>query len=48
MNEEKPKYSTIILSMKEAKEKLMNLKLPEDTDNLMEEFGKFLSPRLNG
>jgi hypothetical protein len=35
------------ISMKEAKEKLMNLELENDVDDIMKEFGKFLSPRLN-
>lgn len=35
------------ISMKEAKEKLMNLQLENDVDDIMKEFGKFLSPRLN-
>jgi hypothetical protein len=35
------------ISMKDAKEKLMNLELENDVDNVMKEFGKFLSPRLN-
>lgn len=35
------------ISMKEAKEKLMNLELEDDVDGIMKEFGKFLSPRLN-
>ena len=35
------------ISMIEAKEKLMNLELENDVDDMMKEFGKFLSPRLN-
>jgi hypothetical protein len=35
------------ISMKEAKKKLMNLELENDVQDLMKEFGKFLSPRLN-
>lgn len=35
------------ISMKEAKEKLMNLELENDVQDMMKEFGKFLSPRLN-
>lgn len=35
------------ISMKDAKEKLMNLELENDVDDIMKEFGKFLSPRLN-
>jgi hypothetical protein len=35
------------ISMKDAKEKLMNLELEDDVDDIMKEFGRFLSPRLN-
>jgi hypothetical protein len=38
---------TDAISMKEAKEKLLNLELKDDVDNTMKEFCKFLSPRLN-
>ena len=35
------------MPMKEAKERLKNLKIEGDADNLLNEFGMFLSDRLN-
>lgn len=33
--------------MKDAKERLMDISIDDDTDNLIKEFSRFLSPRLN-
>jgi hypothetical protein len=35
------------IDMKEAKEKLMDIFVIDDEDNLIKQFGRFLSPRLN-
>ena len=35
------------IDMKDAKEKLMDISIENDTDNLIKAFGRFLSPRLN-
>jgi hypothetical protein len=35
------------INMRMAKEKLMDLSIENDTDNLIKVFGQFLSPRLN-
>ena len=35
------------IDMKEAKEMLMDISVDDDTDDMIKEFGRFLSPRLN-
>jgi hypothetical protein len=35
------------IDMRDAKEKLMDISVVDDVSNLIHEFGKFLSPRLN-